>query len=698
MKKLILNFLALNLLICTTVSSQNTWQQAGGPSGAYINQIYAGPDGYAYTVIPDYSNPKPYDGFYRSSDYADSWEFIEVSGGFTWINGIDDNGNIYISVNDTVLRSTDNGESWIPVYTGIFNFGMLLVGNSDTLYVHGSDLLMSVDNGLSWNLTDTTYAYYMVANSAGYLIRATTNNELFISYNNGNSWEEFTEVPFEGDILSMAINQQDEIFIGTYASGIYKIAADGSEWELIPEIFFQVDYIEVTTNETIFIRTYLGIVYVSYDHGETWTGSFEGLMSFTTGGFASADSVVYTVWQEGIYKTVDNGQSWSEATEGIYRATVWSLKASPTGDIYARTDKRLLKSTDHGDSWQTIFGGEMQVDLIDMHILPDSTIYLVTLDLSIDKALVDSCHDYSCTHLYRSTDGGATWVKVLDASSINDMTMSPDGDLYLATETTVWITPDNGLSWEAVYTDSYGFGHLDSDSTGTLYSKGYGGLYKSTDGALTWELVSLPENENIYILLDFKISTSGKMYSLSIIQSGDEFFRILSRSSDAGLTWEEITPAGYTIYDIYTGMYDNLYLSTNTGLLRSTDDGDTYTNISSEETDNYTYSATEDSNGRIYVSLPEQSVYFSDTYVNTQNRFPSNRQVSFYPNPANNKILVTCEDLRKPVDLRIYNIHGQLIMIHWLTSEQTMINLTNLTTGIYTLMVEEQVSKLIITK
>lgn len=230
MKKLYLALLATVFTFCAvlvpgSLNAQITWERTNNPAGGYIFEVFAGPDGLTFTMAEDM--------LYRSLNSGDNWESIEGVGDYQRIVGIDDNGNVYVQDSTTLYRSSDNGDTWLPVLSEESTL-YLLEAPGDTLYTYWGKILMSTDNGLNWITIDST-VYNLAINSAGHLIKS-SGNQILISTDQAASWTVIAEIE-SFDIQAIAVNTDDEIFVGCYTTGIYRISPDGTIVEQLSENF-----------------------------------------------------------------------------------------------------------------------------------------------------------------------------------------------------------------------------------------------------------------------------------------------------------------------------------------------------------------------------------------------------------------------------------------------------------------------------
>ena len=270
----------------------------------------------------------------------------------------------------------------------------------------------------------------------------------------------------------------------------------------------------------------------------------------------------------GVWRTTDAGATWVPLTDHTPISSVGALAIAPsnpsiiyvgTGEAAPRGDMTygdgVYKSIDGGKTWRNI--GLRDTRQIGALIIDprDPNIVLVA-------ALGHAFGPNTERGVFRTTDGGETWSKVLyrdsDTGAI-DVTFDPhDSSIVYAA---LWQA--RRLPW-----------NFSSGGPGS-------GLYRSTDGGLHWTRLSgkgLPQG----ILGRIHVSVSGadsrRIYAMIEAAEGG-----LYRSDDAGEHWQRVNTDGrlsqraWYFSTILADPKDrDAIYAENTGLFRSTDGGKSF--------------------------------------------------------------------------------------------------------------------------
>jgi len=238
-----------------------------------------------------------------------------------------------------------------------------------------------------------------------------------------------------------------------------------------------------------------GGVWKSDDFGRTWNPIFDGQPSQSIGAIAVAESnpnIVYVASGEGLHRPD------LSVGDGIY------------------------KSTDAGKTWEHLGlrdGEQIPALAVDPH--DANRLYAAVLG-----------HPYGANEergIYRSTDGGASWTKVLykDAN-----TGGADVEIDPSNPSVIYAS-----LWEET---------LGPWEDGNTFDGTKGGLFKSTDGGDTWKQLTkgLPDNV-VHIQVAIAASNPSRLYAtLATTQEGGYGSGAglgIYRSDDAGENWHKAT-------------------------------------------------------------------------------------------------------------------------------------------------------------
>ena len=233
----------------------------------------------------------------------------------------------------------------------------------------------------------------------------------------------------------------------------------------------------------------------------------------------------------GVWKTVDGGHYWENITDGQFDVSSVGAIAVSEADpnvIYAGTGESTIrldvswgdgvyKSTDGGETWKN-------VGLRDSHHIGEIRIHPQDPDTVYVAALGHAFGPNEERGVYRSTDGGETWERVLhvsDGAGAVDLTLDVTNPRIIYAS--IWQVHRH--FWELVS------GGPDS------------GLWKSTDGGDSWTEISrnpgLPQ-EGILGKIGISVSPARPSRVWAIVEAEGEESGVY-RSDDRGATWEHLT-------------------------------------------------------------------------------------------------------------------------------------------------------------
>ncbi len=311
-------------------------------------------------------------------------------------------------------------------------------------------------------------------------------------------------------------------------------------------------------------------------------GPFRGGRSAAVAGsFKNKNTFFFGATGGGVWKTNDGGSNWKNITDKYFGGSIGAVAIAPSDEsiMYVGEGENtfrgnvaegfgIWRSDDGGRSWR--------------HIGLKDTRHIVRIEIHPKNP--DIVWVAASGHLfgpgtergvYKTTDGGKTWRKVLYANEqagAIDLVMEPGNpQTFYASTWRVQRTPYS----------------LESGGEGSI-------LWKSTDGGETWvnlmDKKGLPKNETTGII-GIAVSSINPEKVFAIIESKSGG---LYKSENGGESWTKLTDdanirqrAWYYSKIFVDPTNDNNIYALNVGFYRSTDGGKTFKPINTPHSDHH---------------------------------------------------------------------------------------------------------------
>jgi len=297
------------------------------------------------------------------------------------------------------------------------------------------------------------------------------------------------------------------------------------------------------------------------------TTGFESIrmIDATTGWAVTDGRYVGVCGKEGcLLRTTDGGANWREATPlrssgseiRVWKFTVLSSLIAwvVPGDTQG-TNAQIFRSVDGGRTWRSA-------------TIPAPSVTSISFINLREGWLIASIAAYSGHHedeIYRSTNGGETWIKVAGATRDNNSSGLPDGaktSVTFLTPTTGWITGIRGLP-------------------NVLY------LYVTHDSGHTWRQQDVPLPRELTPHWEMTVPQPPPKFFTARDGILPAFYELLNDSGkptgivvvlyathDSGTTWTYTTPVSVAWEVVHHGVADmNHAWVLDGGVLRATSDG-----------------------------------------------------------------------------------------------------------------------------
>lgn len=556
--------LSLSFLSHHTVNAQ--WQPTGGPEG--------GPFGFTLEVNDTLFVSVGSGGILRSTDYGETWQPVNT--------GLPENisanelkesgGVVYASLSEFGLyKSEDMGDNWSSINSGIEEINIYKIGiNNNEIYagnVNGG-VFYSSDGGTSWVDKGNELATLQVQSFTFHNdeIYAAVYDKLYKSSNKGDSWQEVTINNLNANGIQAIGSFNNTIYLTT-APDLLISSDNGSTWDKVNPFDFNYIRNMHSTGDSVYMVNNAGTILITTNNGVGWSSIvYPG--SFTSVGWdvlITQGKLFISSLLGGLYSSSDNGITWSTSFKGVASLTINSL-ITHKSYIFASTQSQgLFRSNDSGTVWESANAG-------------------ITNATDLKKILaVDTLLFTANNKLYKSNDDGITWSMIYDPSDPNTYIQTFDFDNGLMAMGVngigIYVSEDTAQTWTLTSTTNLGEGEgyrsIDIKGDSIVVGTENGNIYTTTDKGNNWSHVSIA---NVFYIGDIKFVNSTLITST---------YGTVLKSEDLGQSWSSLTDGleGSGFLDIYE-FGDHIYLASDNGIYSMVKGEDTWKSKSEGWTNN----------------------------------------------------------------------------------------------------------------
>lgn len=351
-----------------------------------------------------------------------------------------------------------------------------------------------------------------------------------------------------GRLTCIAFHPTDPntVFVGAPAGGFWKTTDNGVTWTEFSSGLTRLGVSGIVVHPTTPNTIYIGTgdrdggdvpgygVWRSLDGGLTWAPHNTGMGNRTINDLimhpTNPNIMIAAGSNSRIYRTSDGGANWASTAIGFNPKDIAMHPTNP--NILYASGTRYARSIDGGMTWTTITS-----------VLPATTqrMALAVSPNQPDWVYIIAGNGNGLQGIYRSTNSGATfalrtdtpnilgyqtngsdnasqaWYDLVIAADPNNANIIYTGGINIWKSTdagatmniaSYWVGPSAGV--QGVHADQHALEF--SPHNGTLYNGNDGGLYHTTDGAVTWNDLS----SGLAIAQVYKIGVSQQTADLVI--------------------------------------------------------------------------------------------------------------------------------------------------------------------------------------
>ncbi len=289
----LLMFLILSLspALLPHATAETYWEQTSGPEGGNVKVLATDPSGRIWAGTR---------GIFTSDDGGESWTEVmhdEIIRSIAFGPG----GEVYAgSESGYVFFSSDTGETWENIQPATDSrIAALFTQGADTLLAgtDGDGLNRTTDLGESWMRVSSGLrglgVRSIMKDESTQFVFVSSDSGVFRSSDGGAGWAKLSGGlgPSGSPVNDIAANSRGDFFAGTEGGGVFRSTDNGDTWEDVSNDLYAyvVWSVAVDGDDRIFVGSING-VFLSEDDGETWQWSSSGQAGMFTWSLAISGS------------------------------------------------------------------------------------------------------------------------------------------------------------------------------------------------------------------------------------------------------------------------------------------------------------------------------------------------------------------------------------------------------------------------
>ena len=587
--------------------SKAQWGKTNGPYGGNIEELFATSEGILFAGTDGA-------GVFRSTDGGESWTPVNtglhtISGFFRDVTAFaQKRDTLYVNMVSGLFTSTDDGNSWqiVPDPPLVLITSILVIG--DRIYI-GTERrgIWYTDDSVSWipvndGFTNNSFISKFgipsflkineLANIGTTLVVGTQERGVFRKKATDDSWH-----PINSGFTVQPIHQEQTNDIQTES------ALHSSQRQQLPSKI-RVDSLAVMDN-LLFIGAVWdkgGGLFRSDDEGDTWTRIAVEEITDKVSALAVYGTTLYAGTSDsGVFRSDDRGDSWTAVNNGLTHLEVSTLLAVNENTVFAGTQAGVFRTTDSGNSWVETNTGLTNTSVYDFEVVGNK-IY-ANFSTNIGGKIV------------RSVDGGESWQSVTMPIEYSWPTLSAsNGELYIRAYRDdphdekgefagVFRLDKENNALVELFAQSHWDHTTCMETVGTTFYIGTsGGVFRyqwEKDSEATVTNLGLDEHSISMLLVNRKL-----VYAIT---GDNEIYRLL----DEGRQWERIHLAE-DLVDVHIAgirwVGSVLYFASDQGVFSSINGGHTWTSIN-DGLDSTRVSSIWTDGTDLYVGTRQRGVY-----------------------------------------------------------------------------------------
>jgi photosystem II stability/assembly factor-like uncharacterized protein len=511
----------------------NNWEALAGIHGKSVRAMAMSPSDSKILVVG------ALDGVFRTKNGGNSWERISPPSQAEVKNiesiAIDPKNPdvVYAGTWHLAWKTDDGGANWHHINKG-------MIDDSDVFSV-------IVDS------TDSSVVY------------ASACSGIYKSESAGDLFHKLQGIPFSARrtrVLKQDPSNPATVYAGT-TEGLWKTTDGGKTWKHVTNSEVVVNDVLVDPRDAnrVLLATDRSGVLASDNGAQTFTASNHGYthryVSSILADKDDANAMLVGVVNDrewgGVFSTRDGGQSWQQKSAGLGGRDVFALQQASNGALIAGTNKGMFLLDRNASQWRPI--NNIVTEKVAARVVKGkkgakavktpAVVIRSVLDARVSDIEVTPKSWLAATGagLFTSSDQGKTWHGGAVLGKSDFVSVESDGDLVVAaTRTNILYSTNSGTTWQQAPLSSYitSIHGVTVTPEGQILVASREGAFRSADSGATWEHVvnGIPDKNISSIAYD-----QGRKRLLATSTATGVVFE----SRDNGRTWHRGPDSGYPL-------------------------------------------------------------------------------------------------------------------------------------------------------
>ena len=365
--------------------------------------------------------------------------------------------------------------------------------------------------------------------------------------------------PARGTWLTTVFSTPEgELYVVDGDVNMHKLSADGRKWQHITRLSLDTHWaarsLVAKWNDTFYVVP-SDQLFASTDGGVTWDIRYswqEEEKYWNPVELVLTDQAFYLAFENGIFRSEDGGKTWEAINDGLAGKIVSLVAIRNTlhlgsPPVFAGTEDGLYRL--EGGGWQRL-EFPVPAKVIRSVAVTEERLY-VSVELGWDQIDHQKAgrEQQRTWWIFRSTDFGNSWEDITPTNAWPVKGRAPwmqlvaVGETLLALEQGMVRSIDGGDTWLAPQPPGTSFPLMSpiyaaaTMAENTIYVAGNIGLYRSTNGGQSWDLVNIGRHGRILDLVAFKEISNGRDTPTTLY---GRIEKEIMKTTDSGHSWKAV--------------------------------------------------------------------------------------------------------------------------------------------------------------